>query len=254
MLIQIFILFCYCDIIQYSPYEIDIKDKHSNLTEIDRIKEVYSEMPDTMRFAFLTDIHENYDELKRAVSSINKQKSLLFVVCGGDVTNSGLVQQYNWYVDIINECRYPFLTIIGNHDYLSNGKVVFEKIFGPVNYSLIIGDYKFVFFDDIILENRSGGPQYHWLKKELSVKAYHQILIAHIPAWSDIVCGIDQIILGDILKPDKLILCLYGHNHCYSEVNDYNCLRSVVADDIKGKEYLLVSLIGKDVTIERVKF
>jgi predicted phosphodiesterase len=254
ILIQIFILYCYCDIIQYSPFEIDVKAKHPNLSEINRIKEMYSEKPDTLRFAFLTDIHENHDELKRAISSINKQKSLMFVVCGGDVTNGGLVQQYNWYVDIIKECRYPFLTIIGNHDYLANGKLIFEKIFGPTNYTLTIGDYKFIFFDDIIQENRSGSPKYHWLKIESSETAYNQIFIAHIPVWSEMINGIDQIVLSNLLKPDRVVLCLYGHNHCYVEENDYNCLRSIVADDIKGGEYLIVSLIGKEVIIERVKF
>lgn len=252
--LQMISIFCCCDIIQYSPYEADIKNKHSNSDEINRIKKKKLNKSDTLRFAFLTDNHDNYDDLDKAVTSINKQKELMFVVCGGDITDGGLVQQYNWYVDIIKKCKYPFLTIIGNHDYLANGQVVFGKIFGSTNYSFILEDYKFIFFDDIIQENRFKGPQYQWLKNECADTVHHQVFIAHIPHWSGLISGYHNIIFWEILKPERILLCLYGHNHTYTEENDYNNLKSIVGNDIEGKEYYIVSLIGDNASIKRVNY
>lgn len=253
VLLMIF-LFYGCDTIQFDRYDYEIKNTHPNSIEIDRIINKNLEQTDTLRFAYLTDTHDKYDCLADAVNSINKQNGLLFVVCGGDITDDGLIKQYNRYVDIISECKCPFLNIIGNHDYMKDGQIVFEEIFGSTNSSFILKDYKFIFFDNYIQEDKSCIPQYQWLKNECADSVHYQIILSHAPHWTGSISGYHNIILNDLLKPERTILCLYGHCHQYTEESGYNRLNSIVGADIKAREYYIISLIGEKSMIKRVSF
>jgi len=155
LLFQILFITSCSDLIEYTPYDTDIQTHDLNISESSKINFEEQSTSDTLRFALISDIHENYDDLYDAISNINQLTGLQFVVCCGDITNAGLAQEFKWYINNSKGSIYPLITVIGNHDYLSNGHTVYTKLFGSSDMSFLVGKYKFILFDDIIWEKNN---------------------------------------------------------------------------------------------------
>jgi 3',5'-cyclic-AMP phosphodiesterase len=243
---------CSCeDLFEFSPYDTPVKSK--DLNEVNSALISKSTITnDTLKFVLLSDSHDSYDELSDAVASINNLNSIQFVICCGDVTNTGLAQEYNWYVDIVGRLKYPLITTVGNHDHLSNGLKLYRRLFGPENMSFVFDKYKFIVFNDVVWENNNTTPDFEWLQNELSNDSLHNIIIAHIPFWTDQLNGSrDEI--EQIVSRENTTVALYGHEHVFSE-KYYNGVHSIVSGCIQDREYYILSLVDDSTHTERISF
>ena len=236
--------------IEFSPYDADIKTSIFNTIRAENISLTGFEA-DTLKFAVFSDSHNDYDKLDKVINLINQQPDLQFVVCSGDVTNAGLAQEYTWYLDAVEHCKYPIFTVIGNHDYRSNGYAIFNKVFGSPNMSFVVGGYKFVMFDDIIWENNNKSPKYEWLKDEMADTTYKKIVLAHIPPWSEQMVGLNKLVYDQIVTPQNTILCIYGHDHDFVE-KTVNGIHSVVSGCVKDKSCFVVSIVHDKAIVEQL--
>lgn len=237
---------------EYSPYDTNVNANNINVAEINTISAT-SVTQDTLAFAVISDPHENYDDLTAAINSINKHRNLKFVVCCGDVTNADLAKEYNWYYTTIKKSKFPLITVIGNHDYLSNGHTAYKQLFGSPNISFVYGNYKFVLFDDIVWENNNQSPDFEWLLSELTDSSHYNILLTHIPPWTDQLEGANCLRFTQVVTPENTILCLHGHEHEYKQTN-FNGIPSFVVGCIKDRGYLIVKLKGNTAIAERMFF
>lgn len=132
-------LFACCEQLRYHPYE-DVDDVPTRLTEknVWKIEEL-GKGRDTIRFAFISDTQRNYDDTRKAINYLNGCDELDFVLHGGDLADFGLADEYKWMTKELMKLRLPWLTVIGNHDFLGTGEHQYAKIYGPLNYSLNIG-------------------------------------------------------------------------------------------------------------------
>ena len=240
------------DLIEYSPYDTDVASEDININSISQISE-NTEPADTCKFALISDPHTYYDELADAIKSINQQEGLQFIACCGDVTDLGLRQEFIWYRDIIMDSQYPVITVIGNHDHRSNGLKIYKRMFGPPNLSFTSMNYTFILFDDVVWENNNKSPDFAWLQTELEESEYPGILLTHIPPWTDQLEGIYCLTFEEIVSESNLILCLYGHQHMFSQ-QEFGGVPAIVADDITGREYYIIKLYGSQHKIERIHF
>ena len=103
-------------------------------------------------FAFITDTQGSLDEMRQAIGIIRSRKDIDFIVHGGDLTDFGIVKEFIWARDIMEEAGIPYITVIGNHDCLGNGNDTFDYIFGPENFSFNIGPVHFLCLNTIALE------------------------------------------------------------------------------------------------------
>lgn len=128
-----------CDLVQYHPYEM-VESGPKNLTahNISLIEEL-ARGKDTLRFLFITDTQRNYDDTQSAVNYINSRSDIDFVLHGGDLTDFGLADEFDWMTNILCKMRPPFLTVIGNHDFLGVGEHNYSRIYGAYNWSLNAG-------------------------------------------------------------------------------------------------------------------
>ncbi len=249
------VLFSCDDWFEYSPYDTEIKKKHLNSEEVSDI-EMTAIQCDTFKFAVISDIHDNYDDLSDAIRQMNLHLDLMFVVCCGDITNSGLAQQFEWYIEMIEKSRIPFITLIGNHDYRSNGSAIYKKAFGPVNFSFKVEGYEFILFDNTIWENNNKCPQYEWLDNELNnddPEEISHIVICHIPPWGDQMKGNHESQFWNVVNQENAMLCIHGHTHNHKE-QIYQGIASLVSDAINDRTYSIVSLCGKHVSIKTYNF
>ncbi len=239
------------DIIEYSPFEVKVSDKNINSKNIQLLSINNNE---EFAFAYLSDTHSFYDEFLNAINLINKDNEILFVIVGGDFTNLGLSQEYEWYLQCIKKIRVPVLTLIGNHDYLSNGGYLYEKMFSPTNFSFILGNYKFIFFDDVVWENNNKSPNFNWLLSQfLNDNTTKKILITHIPPWSDQIEKGYQKFFIQILKNNTPFLMLFGHTHKFDQGRYYN-IPYLVSGTIEDKRYYKITICKEQFKIDKINF
>jgi predicted MPP superfamily phosphohydrolase len=158
------------DLIEYSPYDADFSAKSLNLFYTENMNPSLQHESDTLTFAFLSDSHFYYDKLASAVKSINTKSDISFVAICGDITDSGMAREYEYYLKQVRKLRFPFVTVIGNHDYLSNGNISFKRMFGESNFSFTCGTYKFIVFNSVVWENNNKSPDFDWLKNEVGTR------------------------------------------------------------------------------------
>lgn len=253
ILSQFLLLSACSDIIEYSPYDTNIKTHDINIINAAKITDEQGALSDTVRFALFSDVHENYDDMSDAISSINRQSGVQFVVCCGDITCSGLTQEFEWDHDAAEKSIYPLITVIGNHDHLLNGNAVFNKLFGPPNMSFISGKYKFVLFNNNLWENYNYSPKYEWLRNQLSDSDYSNIIISHIPPFADEIDDLHRLVYNQIVDTTNTILSIHGHFHCFSDTV-YNGIHTIISGAIDSREYYIVTLNNDKVFIECLSF
>jgi len=240
------------NLISFSPFDVDISSKYLNQKNIETLQSTPFAPIDSLLFVVISDSHSSYDELEKAISAINSMPGISFVVCCGDITDCGTVDEFEWYWDIAGNSDVPVFTLIGNHDYLSNGKLVYNRMFGPTNFSLDYGGYNFVFFDDVIWENDNRNPDFEWLDNQLQTSDKN-ILFAHIPLWSDEMEGERGEIMDSVITRNNALIVINGHDH-RNEDTIRNGIPYYVLCDIADRQMALVTLTGSKSTYQLIRF
>ena len=180
-----------------------------------------------MEIVQLSDIHigSQFREkvFEKAIDEINSLKPEAVVITG-DLTNEGLIEQYEKCKKMVSEINVEkIIAISGNHDYRNTGYLLFKKYF-PIKTENELGD-------DVILvtlgsarpdldEGEVGHHQNVWLERtlkkyedKLKIVAMHHHLIGIPDTGSDRLTAIDA---GDVLRTvldSNVNLVLCGHKH-----------------------------------------
>lgn len=225
----IVLLFGACEqVFEYTPYSAEVtagrQDTHAkNLAALIDIENQLTP-GQSFRFSLVSDSHDYFNDLDDAVSVISKDDESLFVLHGGDLTHHGILMEYNITHHIMSKVGKPWLTVIGNHDFVTNGKIIYEQMFGEMNYTFTFNNCKFVFFNNNIWENYNIEPDFFWLEEALSEAGNydHVFVIAHIPPWGDQFTALYEQVYQDIVKSAGVSLSIHGHGHTHYYGRKYN--------------------------------
>jgi predicted phosphohydrolase len=251
------VLFVSCEkMFEFSPYEANVNEECKNTTDknLQLIKDIKIDS-DTFSFAFVTDNHYHYSNLRKVIDDINKKNEILFVLFGGDIADQALLKEYEIFYDIMENLHKPYLTVIGNHDYNSNGEIVYKQMFGDYNYSFKFNHYKFVIFDDVVWESNKT-PDFDWLSNQLSDnKEYNQVfVIAHIPSFSDQFNSSMEQTYKLLMQENNVSLSIHGHVHGYSFGKVYNDNVSYLTGPwLKKPTYCIVNVYNKSFNIKLIE-
>ena len=158
-----------CDQFRYHPYE-NVDNIATQLTEKNvSMIEKNGRGLDTIRFAFISDTQRNYDDTRKAVDYLNSCTELDFVLHGGDLTDFGLTEEFRWMTKELCRLKHPWLTVIGNHDFLGTGEHQYRTIYGPYNYSLNVGHLHLVCLNTNSREQEYSipVPDFHFLEDDI---------------------------------------------------------------------------------------
>lgn len=257
LLIASIILFIACDsVFEFSPYEANVKKENTNTIaeNLQLIKDIQSNSNE-FKFAFIADTHFYYTSLRAAIDDINTNDDISFVVFGGDITHLGLLKEYELFYNSAKRLDKPYLTVIGNHDYRSNGGVIYQKMFGDYNYSFVFNRTKFVMFDDVVWESNKN-PDFNWLSSELINTAMfnHVFVIAHIPPFTRQFDSNMEQKYKSLLQENNVELSIHGHTHSYSyeKVYDDN-VNYLTVPTMKESAYCIISVDEESFDIELIK-
>ncbi len=222
VLFYLFPLFSFaaCELIDYHPYDgkLSTDEKDINETNISRI-EAATQGKDTIRFVFFGDTQRSYDETEDFVKHINQQKeSIDFLIHGGDYTEFGTTEEYDWTARYLSELEIPYVGLIGNHDILGNGESVFQELFGDTNFSFVAGDVRFVCLNTNALEYdySTSVPDFDFILSELEDStASRTVVVMHAPPGSDQFDNsvMEEVFHEYICRFPSLQFCLHAHNH-----------------------------------------
>jgi Icc-related predicted phosphoesterase len=246
---------------EYHPYDIRKTTGNYDLNNSNILRiEQSNDDQDTLRFAFMADTQRFYDETAAFVREVNQHEDIDFVIHGGDITDFGMSKEYLWVNDILKKLRVPYVALIGNHDVVGHGKIVYENIYGDLNFSFKFRNTRFICLNTNALEfdYSTPVPDFDFMAGFLTdtVDVNRTIVVMHAPPYDVQFNNNAVVTFNNILERyENLQFCLHAHTH-RREVNDYfnNGIIYYGADDMAGRNYLLFTVAGNSYTYSVVNF
>jgi 3',5'-cyclic AMP phosphodiesterase CpdA len=238
-------------------------DRNLNLVNAAKIQALGLKPEDTIRIALISDTQRFYDETEDVVVSINtlnqvKGHGIDFVIHAGDITDFGIMNEYRWIHERLKKLQMPYLAVIGNHDCVGNGKVIFEEMYGPHDYSLTIARNRLVFLNSNSLEyTKDVPPNLTFLEQALQdVGNYNNaFVIAHVPPFDEDFDRNKEPGYAGLINQFDVKYSIHGHQHNHRLRQPYGDGRNyLVVGSVEKRQYVVMTLIGRQVSYEVVKF
>ncbi len=249
-----------CEMIEYSPQEVRLKDSEKNLNQksAQQIADKLSSRPDTFSFLFISDTQRFYNETDALIDAVSQHTDIDFVLHGGDLTDFGILQEYQWQHKILKRLPAPYMVVIGNHDCLGNGVKVFENMYGPQDAVYNFGNSRFVFINTNSLEfEEDPVPRLPFLANAFGDTATYKnaFVLMHVPPFDNEFDRSKEEDFAAMLRGKKVRLALHGHQHSFKEQQPYDDgITYLAADDMSDKNYIKVEVKGTEVTYQRFHF
>lgn len=210
-----------CDKFQYNVYETHRKEKDQTVSAQYNINLLLSKpLKDTIYLALFGDPQRFYDDLEDLVESVNNLEKIDAVIITGDITDFGTRIEFDLINTFLKRLKVPFITTIGNHDCLANGKDLYQEIYGPLNLSFTWNGVRFIVHNTNSREFSFNGsvPDISWMREQIADSSLFSscIFISHVPSNHP---DFDQALLTDythtIRNAKNTIFSTNGHRHVY---------------------------------------
>jgi Icc protein len=240
------------DVFIQHPWEVEVPDDLRDLNTPAILDVQASLANDTFSFAVIGDPHFYYDDLDDAFDHINADGITQFTVVAGDLTDQALTQEFTWYARVTLDHFKPVVSLIGNHDHLANGRLIYERMFGPRNRVFHAGGVRFVLFDNVEIE--SDVPVDHaWLDAVLGEPfAGRTILFMHIYPSDVQLVGQPLEMLNGIMETHRPDAVIMGHLHGFAQGTFPGGTLWTTAPWPRRREYLRVDVRPDTILYERI--
>ena len=252
-----------CDsVFDVHPYDVHVDgNKNCNAANIAKIEKAVMDK-DTIRFAVISDSHQWLDDLKAAVSNINKRAdSLDFVVHCGDVSDFGATQEFQWTRNRLLKLRIPFVVLLGNHDCLGTGNQSYEVVFGNPDFSFIAGKVKFLCLNTNAIEYDYSRPvpNFDFMEEQRtadSARFSRTIIFMHAAPYSEqFNNNVAKVFNYYAHQMPGLMCCVYGHGH-HTKQNDIfdDGIIYYQTSSVVNRQYYIFTITPTDYRYEIVDF
>ncbi|MBB4599424.1 hypothetical protein HNQ93_001097 [Hymenobacter luteus] len=251
-----------CEMLEFSPNDHRGPDRQQDLTAKNLARLNQNPLPagDTLRFVFTGDSQRFYDEAEDLVKSVNQQADVQFLIIAGDISDFGFGREMRWVDDHLRKLKIPYVTVIGNHDSVGNGRKAYEAIFGPLNYSFAYGDTKFIMTDTNGREYNFDGkiPNMPWVNQELrDTSTRRHVIISHVPPQDeDFDPAVRDAYVTALRNDPRLAFEMNGHRHDFSIGEPFNDgVTYINSYGFEKRQYLIVTVWGdKQFRLKKVQF
>lgn len=260
MLLTLFFFACNSD--EYSPNQVfgSRTPKDLNNKNISALK---PKAPGaTIRIAMSGDTQRSYSESTGFVEHVNARNDIDFVILNGDISDFGLVAEFEGVYKIYNRLNVPYISVVGNHDLVANGRAVFERMFGPLNFTFTYGGVKFVCHDTNGREYDFDGttPNLTWLKSNLTLGngITNLVAISHVPP---VDADFDPALVTPYQtlfnQTPGLLASLHSHRHDNLKTyyqNGTTGVPFIVTNAIVNRAYTIIEIKNGQISAQEVIF
>ena len=243
------------DPFQFSPWEVDVPSEREgmNAKAIAALHDRLATDSGRFTFAVVGDPQGYYGDTRVVFDHINAQGLASFAVVVGDLTDLALAQEFAWYAEVVESSAVPVVSVIGNHDHLANGRVIFERMFGPRDQVFTAGNVRMVLFDNVEFESEM--PVDHaWLDARLAEPFEgHSLVFMHIHPMDQQLQGGPLDTLARIMFDHRPTAAFMGHLHGYATGEFPGGTPWATVEWPRDREYLLVHVSPDTVYHERVQ-
>jgi Icc protein len=251
-----------CELIEFSPNDHRVPDDKKALTSKNMAALMARPLApgDTLRFVYTGDSQRFYDDAVDLVKSVNQQPGVQFLLVAGDISDFGMAREMQWVDDELRKLTIPYLTVIGNHDQVGNGRKAYETVFGPLNYSFVYGDTKFIMTDTNGREYNFNGriPDMPWVRQQLQDNSVRRhVIISHVPPQDeDFDPAVREAYVSALRQDPRLVFEMNGHRHDFSVGQPFNDgVTYVNSYAFEKRQYLIVTVWGdKQFRLKQVSF
>lgn len=264
LLLLLSLLLACSDPFHYSPFEANVRSSLVNLTEknLARISQFDTTSGEPFKVALISDPHYHFNDLRDAVNDINGRNEFSFVIVTGDITENGLLKEFEIFHGIMGHLKIPYLTVIGNHDHLSNGASVYRQMFGPLNYSFAFSNVKFIAWDNTIWESENEAD-FDWLSNALAANPeeerpasqYHHIIpLSHIPPFDGQMIEKGEQFHG-LLKAHNVTLSVHGHKHEFFQGDLYgDGIQYMTVGSPQNRNYAALHITPSEISATKIVY
>jgi len=236
------------DPFQYNPNEVKLEDEDKALNQKNIAKILAKTASDTLRFIQIADTHHDYENLELFVSAMNSMSGIDFIVNNGDMTSFGLQTEFLETNTRLKKLKFPYISIIGNHDLLGNGSKVYQEMYGSLDFHFTYNRNKFIFVNTNSREYSFNGkvPDLDWLSNELQDTAAFD---------HDFDANLESDYENILATSKKVKLSLHGHKHTFS-LEEYfgDGIGYLISGDIRSRTYVLITIWNDTVSVELKTF
>ena len=237
-----------------SPYSAKPSQRDLNPKNIAKLAAFSQTTPEPFRIGVVSDTHTYYDDYLDVVRDIRKKSSCDFLIHCGDVTDSGLLREFDWGDEIIRKADLPYITVIGNHDALANGKGIFLQMYGYYNFSFTFNQAHVIVFNNNNWEFGVDVPDLDWLEAELADKPLGEVKIvaAHIsPFDNDRFNTVQQTRFHILMQTYNVSCVIGGHNHNHAVIVR-DGISYITVGSVSKKNYVTLDVTATGVSMEKI--
>lgn len=245
-------------VFEFSPNQVFDGDSPEALNS-KALSKLASQAPgDTVTLAVAGDTQRFYDNIEGFVDRVNALESVDLVFVNGDISDFGLLREYEWVTDELANLRPPYVAVIGNHDLVANGEQVYKRMFGPLNFTFIYGDIKFIVHNTNSREySRGNVPDLDWLSDALADdEAEYYVTVSHVPPFDgDFNEDLEAPYASLLAERVGFVASLHGHIHRTYDGYPYNdSVRYIAPASFDSRSFMLLKIVDGQVYATTVHY
>ncbi len=249
-------------LLQYHPNEVRLEERDRNLNAKSIARLFAQPKKQSFRFAVTGDSQRFYDDLAALVEKVNTYDDISFLVLNGDITDFGLNREYKWVSRELQKLQVPFIGVIGNHDMLANGRLIYQQMFGPENFSFEYNGYKFIALNSNSREVGYNGsiPDTSWLREEVAEQnSQFQpgiFVFSHVPPTNeDFDPRLSAAYSSILTNSARVLFSIHGHQHGYSLAQPYGPpVQYLGAGSLHKRSFAIINVTPDSTHAEQVFF
>jgi len=225
---------------RFSPWETRMScDDHvsGQWGRLDAMETRMAEAP-AYSVALISDIHGSLNDLMRIIDRLNGRDDLAFALVLGDLTNSGLAEEFDPVCRAFSSLEVPRFYVIGNHDALGTGREIFQDRFAPLDYAFTFLGTPFVLSNNNRYEFPDA-PNIEWIPSSTTGVA---VGAAHVPPVPDVFDAEEVAQLNRRAAALGLTHTVHGHRHHFRHWFDEFGLEHYMTNNLQGAKFGLMTI------------
>ncbi|MGF1924048.1 MAG: metallophosphoesterase family protein [Bacteroidia bacterium] len=257
----LFLAMLSCNSDEYSPNQKFNRSTPTNVNAREIGKLTSKASGATIRIAVSGDTQRFYREAEDFVAFINSQSDIDFVILNGDISDFGLLLEFDGVYKIYDRLNVPFISVIGNHDLVANGPDIYRRMFGELNFTFNYGGVKFVCHDTNGREYdfNSTVPNIEWLRNNLKpdMQTNRVIAFSHVPPGDgDFDPKLTQPYENLFNQVPGVLASIHSHQHQSQTIRYQNGLGVpfITTNAIVKRGFTLITIANNQINAEDIKF